>query len=91
MKDLFRQTATAFGLLSAQKSNEVWDFHCFEGKKRHPADVAVSLGMLNAEQAKTLKELMETAHNTKPASPAPSGLHAKPAFRPPAGARPGSG
>lgn len=53
--DLFSKIATERGYLDAEQASLVVEFHNIEGRRRHPADVGLDLGLLTKEQALELK------------------------------------
>jgi twitching motility protein PilT len=58
LKEQFRQVALSQGLLDGEQVELTWDFYMFEGRRRHPAEVAVSLGYLAADRVGPLMELV---------------------------------
>ena len=55
MKELFSELAVERGFLTSDQAALVVDFHNIEGRRRHPAEVGVDLGLLTPEQASELK------------------------------------
>ncbi len=53
--DLFSQIAIQKGFLDQDQAALVVEFYNIEGRRRHPADVGLDLGLLTAKQAEDLK------------------------------------
>jgi twitching motility protein PilT len=63
LKEQFRQVALTHQLLDADQVELAWDFYMFEGRKRHPADVAVSLGFLAQDRAHLLRDQVNASQS----------------------------
>lgn len=63
LKEQFRQIALANQLLDSDQVELAWDFYMFEGRKRHPADVAVSLGFLAEDRAHLLRDQINASQS----------------------------
>ncbi len=59
LRESFKKYVTQKGMLSKDQISLVLDFHQFEGRKRHPAEVAVSLSVLSEGQAREVARAMK--------------------------------
>jgi twitching motility protein PilT len=61
--DLFSQIALQKGFLDQDQVALVVEFYNIEGRRRHPADVGLDLGLLTAPQAEELKGVHNTSRS----------------------------
>lgn len=68
----FKDIVVQRGFLSADQASLVLDFHQFEGRRRHPAEVAVSLSVMTDAQAQDVMRALASPPDVASASSQPS-------------------